>query len=1223
MLTLHLSQTASGDGSHRVEAALTGDRVEQRAVARVDFTVSDTDREGVRWYLEDFLEYPVEPAPTIAAGVEGRLAELGGQLFTEVFGSGDGLRLWARLQDRLSQTRVEIASEVADATALPWELLRDPATGTPLALEAASFVRVNQQPARPVRLGPSDAGTLRVLLVICRPAAGSDVPFRSVASHLVRLSDEARQVFQLDVLRPPTFAQLARVLSEAAQAGRPYHVVHFDGHGTYLDTGDVDNDDVASGGGFSPHRYERLAFVSPPRPGRRGYLLFEDPGTVDNQQLVDGPALGDLLARTGVSVLVLNACRSAYAESPTEPVADEDTAAQPDVHARVRAYGSLALEVADAGVPGVVAMRYSVYAVTAAQFVADLYTALLAGQPLGEAVTIGRRQLAAQPNRQIAFDPLPLQDWSVPVVYETMPLALFTPAPERQVTISVASAGFEAGDESAVTGLPRRPDMGFFGRDETLLALDRAFDTHRIVLLHAYAGAGKTSTAAEFARWYTATGGLHDPQLGGGPVLFSSLEHHTPLAKLLNQLGEAFGPLLQANNIHWPALNDTQRRDVVVQVLGQLPVLWIWDNVEPVAGFPPGTASAWTADEQNDLADFLRELAGTRARVLLTSRRDEQVWLGQLPARVRLRGMPMRERIQLTQALAAKHTHRITDVKDWRPLLRYTAGNPLTITVLVGQALRDGLTSKTQIEAFVAALRAGEAPLDDDTTQGRSKSLGASLGYGFAHAFTDPERAQLAVLHLFQDTVDVDALVIMGNSNNQNRLPELADLKRDAGIVLLDRAADIGLLSPLGGGYYAIHPALPWYFGQLFTAHHGPPDQPTAVRAARAYTIAIGDLGDYYHRRYIEGRHQIIDTLAVEEANLLHARALGRRHHQWHEVIGCMQGLHTLYDHLGRGAEWARLVNDLIPDLVDRATGGPLAGRDEQWSLFTGYRVQLARDDRDWATAEGLQATRVDWNSDRAADVLATDADQLTDEQRHRIRGLSVSLEDLGHILREQQRPDCVDQYQRAADLYRRIGDRRAEGVIAFNLGTAYLMPGLRDLDQAERWYRRDLELTDEHDQLGRARTTGQLGKVASLRFQEAREGGQPGQVLLEYLNAAADAYHRALDLVPADHVGDRALAHAALGSIYSDGGEIDIAMKHYLKAIKNYEDIGNRYQAGRTRSNVAADLGNLGRLDDALLYANAALRALEPYGAGAAADIERARHLIAAIEERKQQPAQ
>lgn len=43
------------------------------------------------------------------------------------------------------------------------------------------------------------------------------------------------------------------------------------------------------------------------------------------------------------------------------------------------------------------------------------------------------------------------------------------------------------------------------------------------------------------------------------------------------------------------AITDSrQRRNSVVQVLAQLPALWVWDNVEPVTGFPAETPSAWT-----------------------------------------------------------------------------------------------------------------------------------------------------------------------------------------------------------------------------------------------------------------------------------------------------------------------------------------------------------------------------------------------------------------------------------------------------------------------------------------------------------------------------------------------------------------------------------------------------------------------------------------------------
>lgn len=873
MLTLHVAQSRLDDGRHRVQLEVRGDGAPQVAVSEFRWDVDAVDGERVRWYLEDFLEYPLDPAPRIASGVEGRLTQLGRHLFDAVFSSRDAVKLWARIQEQLPRLRVEVASEIDEATTLPWELIRDPDTDTPIALQAASFVRVNFSPATPVRRAAPGGERLRVLLVICRPEREMDVPFRSVARHLVRLAESAPQALAVDVLRPATFAALAARLEAAAGTGEPYQVVHFDGHGSYLDLDTMakNAEERRAGGGFSPHRYEWWSRVSPLRPGRHGYLLFEDPDTVDNRQYVDGPALGALLARTGVSVLVLNACRSAYAQAPTQPAAEGDAAAA-DVHSRVRAYGSLALEVSDAGVPGVVAMRYSVYVVTAAQFVADLYQALLGGQPLGAAVGVGRRQLAADPMRAIAFDPRPLQDWCVPVVYEALPVPLFEASADRQVKLAVPEAGQVA---AGVVGLPR-PEVGFFGRDETLLALDRAFDTQGVVLLHAYAGAGKTSTAAEFAAWYQATGGLSHPQLGAGPVLFSSLERHTTLPMLLNQLADApvIDALLKANGVAWQALTDAQRRTVAVQLLRQVPLLWFWDNVEPVAGFPTGTPSAWTPAEQAELASFLHDLTCTKAKVLLTSRRNERAWLGNLPARVELPPMPMQEATQLTQALAGRHGHRITDVAAWRPLLGYAAGNPLTITVLVGQSLREHLTSREQIEAFVDRLRAGQTQMDDDRQQGRSQSLGASLAYGFTRAFTDTERQQLALLHLFQDTVTVDALIYMGHPELEVSVAALHGLTRRTGMALLDKAADTGLLTALGGGCYRIHPALPWYLTKLFTTTHGVQGSLAATRATHAYTTAIADLGGYCHKQYIDGHHRVVNALGAQEANLLHARAL-------------------------------------------------------------------------------------------------------------------------------------------------------------------------------------------------------------------------------------------------------------------------------------------------------------------------------------------------------------
>jgi tetratricopeptide (TPR) repeat protein len=480
----------------------------------------------------------------------------------------------------------------------------------------------------------------------------------------------------------------------------------------------------------------------------------------------------------------------------------------------------------------------------------------------------------------------------------------------------------------------------------------------------------------------------------------------------------------------------------------------------------------------------------------------------------------------------------------------------------------------------------------------------------------------LALLHFFQGFVDVNVLRFMGNPKRDWCLLEVRGLTRDAGIALLDRAAEIGLLTAHGGGFYSIHPALPWYFKSLFDQHYPTADHlPSAIShqlsATRAFVEAMGELGNYYTNQYVSGNRDVIALLAAEEANLLHARQLARKNGWWDALIKTMQGLRVLYDHTSRRAEWKHLVDEIVPDLIDPQTDGPLSGRQEQWGLVTEYRVGLAEEARQWAEAERLQRVCVDWDRQRAAAALATPPDKLDGTARNAIRTLAVSAEELGHLQREQNGADCVAGYKEAVSLYQRIGDRPAEAVAAFNLGHAYKdIPALRDLDKADRWYRRSLELRDERDRKGRGGCLAQLGLVAYERFKEARAANQPTDQLNHYLQTAADFYHQALDLLPPNAVDDLAVMHSMLGSIYGDARDFDNALSHYRTAIRYLEDAGNIYVAAQTRFNVAIDLHDAGRWQDALEYARAALRGYSTFGDRAADKIQKTQGLIAQIEQ-------
>jgi tetratricopeptide (TPR) repeat protein len=216
-----------------------------------------------------------------------------------------------------------------------------------------------------------------------------------------------------------------------------------------------------------------------------GALVFQSGEAGDDAGVpVGGRELAAHLGAGGVRALVVNACRSA--------AGDEDGV-----------YGSLARVALAGGLAAVVAMRFNVYVPTAVAFVGGLYRALAAGDGLDEAVTKARAGLAAR--EEIPEMPL-VRDWCVPTLY-------------RRAAVTLASDGEDRGrPQPAEVGLPPAPAHGFVGRDEVFVELEDALVRSSHVILRAVAGAGKTTLAAEFARWYARTGGcdVAGPYVGGG-----------------------------------------------------------------------------------------------------------------------------------------------------------------------------------------------------------------------------------------------------------------------------------------------------------------------------------------------------------------------------------------------------------------------------------------------------------------------------------------------------------------------------------------------------------------------------------------------------------------------------------------------------------------------------------------------------------------------------------
>ena len=348
-----------GDGQAGILAWPDGGLPEEVSRAPLAWPLDGDALEDLRWYLEDYLLAPFGVWEERGPAVQGKLAGWGDQVFGSVFGSGSARFVYERARDR--GLEVVFRSAEPGLLGLPWEVMRDGAG--PVALGAGGISR-----SLPVAGGAGTlevpGGRLRVLMVISRPAGTADVGYQMVARPLLERLATVRGEVDLTVLRPPTFDALRQTVTQAADAGEPFHVVHFDGHGVM--PGRPAGGEAIIGG--------RAAMMA--RPGE-GVLAFEQPGGGSDH--VGASKVAGVLAEGRVPVVVLNACQSGAVGKELE--------------------ASVATALLKAGCAAVVAMAYSVYAVAAAEFMAAFYEAVFAGDSVGQAVTAGRRRLFGHDER--------------------------------------------------------------------------------------------------------------------------------------------------------------------------------------------------------------------------------------------------------------------------------------------------------------------------------------------------------------------------------------------------------------------------------------------------------------------------------------------------------------------------------------------------------------------------------------------------------------------------------------------------------------------------------------------------------------------------------------------------------------------------------------------------------------------------------------------------------
>jgi tetratricopeptide (TPR) repeat protein len=698
--------------------------------------IGPIEAEELRWYLEKFAIWPSDYFGDRARKVEESLVQWGQLLHAAAMPAdptGNVMKAWNRIDGpagrRFSvyvdaapeagapQSLIEAAREAATVLlGLPWELLHD---GKGFLFQGAKPTRVRRRlPNTDHDLNASVvAPPIRILLVTARPEdeACGYIDHRVSALPLVEAMEALGGLVSIHVLSPPTLPALREELARASRQAKPYHVVHFDGHGVF----------------------DRRAGL--------GGLCFEDPqdgGKLDNRRhlTVFTNELGPLLRDHRIPLVFLEACQTATAEKASESVASE---------------------LLKVGVASVVAMSHSVLVETARRFVQAFYAALARGARVGDAMLEGQHRLHDDKSRGRIFGAgeLKLHDWFVPVLFQEKDdpqLFRATPAPQAQADVRTAL-------RKRLGALPDEPKTTFIGRSRELLALQRLLrHDERYAGVRGQGGEGKTALAAEFARWMVRS---HQTRR----AVFVSVETHSNVAAVLDAIGGQLVP----GRYSVATFGDLEKAiHPIEQVLAEQSTLIVVDNMESIL-LPPyiETPEALSEEAGRELKAILavceRLLKVGETRIVFTSREalpapfDEERNRRELHRLDRDDAVKLVERVLNSDESAGTGAAVDAARESIEALVDAVHGHARTLALLAPSLRNRGVDATC--EAVVELMAAMEKQFPGS----REHSLFASVELSLRR-MSPANRERARVLGVFHGGVDLDMLRTMMEWENDD-----------------------------------------------------------------------------------------------------------------------------------------------------------------------------------------------------------------------------------------------------------------------------------------------------------------------------------------------------------------------------------------------------------------------------------------------------------------------
>ena len=283
------------------------------------------------------------------------LRDLGTTLWRALFSAPDIERRYSACHaEAINRKGIRIKLEIEPPTlaALPWEYLYDPESQTFPALSPRTpvtrYIHPRQHEPPPLAVEPP----LRILLVSAEPAGEEPIDVETEQAQILQAMAHLQQAGKVEIesLENATVRTLQTMLR------RPFHVLHYIGHGVYDERAEC------------------------------GMLALEDES--GDLHAISAPQLQYMLGDTTIRLGVFNACMTAHGAAGR----------------------SIAGELMRAGLSATLAMEFAIPERSAIVFAGEFYRTLADGWPVDAAVAEGRKAM------MFATD-LHAMDWGIPVLF--------------------------------------------------------------------------------------------------------------------------------------------------------------------------------------------------------------------------------------------------------------------------------------------------------------------------------------------------------------------------------------------------------------------------------------------------------------------------------------------------------------------------------------------------------------------------------------------------------------------------------------------------------------------------------------------------------------------------------------------------------------------------------------------------------------------------------------